>query len=421
MASEKITEKDVLKIAEDINKENFSGLKGLSVGHAMYYIILLKEVYGQAGITFKSCVKQLLKITVLKYVDAQNNYKTANKAFLFSNSYWSRVDHKKLYDKVVALTTNSTEFVHTRKISLRNLHNIYRIFQWYSIFKRYFNENAWYYTFQLAFSFADFDFIRHKLAKSKIKLLTVLCDVHCIDSLVVQHCNSIGIKTATLQHGNLAKGTGYSLSKSTYFLGYGQYTKELALESGMDEKHFVAVGMPQFIGKEINDSLIIHDTKKIGCVFCSYETIEDDTRMLNTVLDYAEKHGYEVCVKLHPASPKNCYPNINWERVKEIYGKEINVYQFMEKIDFATVGFSTVFIEYVMELFPCFSFKCNNDKYEKINWNKFHDLETMENCVQLFETDKRGFEQKLKETRDYFSPSSDIAEKYKSFYSKFDE
>lgn len=415
-------ENDLLRITAKINKEKFPGLDGYDVGDAMYFAVMPREVSirQKQKFTFVPLVKSLVSICLTRRVELQSENENAKRYFLYSNSYIGRKEHKNTFDKVTGIIDSKAVFSPIKKLSLRNIRNFLKPFQYKKILEKYFPANdAWLYAVLLARAYCDFEFIKRTIKDSKAEILTVFCDVHLIDSLSVQYCNKAGIATATLQHGNLSKGPSYKLSKSKYFLGYGNYTKKIAAESGMDISGFVSCGMPNYIGISLPANLVRNKTGKIGVIFCDYMTIDDDTKILNIAIEYAQKHSLGVVVKLHPACGKENYKDVDWGKIDAVYGKEINISQFMEKIDYALIGASTVFIEYTVALFPCFSFACREDKYEEITWNKFNDLKELEEKTELLLDSPNEFEEKLKNTRSYFTPVDDIAGNYRRFYERY--
>lgn len=420
MEKTKLTEAEILNFAERLNQEKFSGLEGYSVGDAMYFAVMPRESFSKKKFKLRSLIKSLIVLSFIRKVAVYRDSPMASKYFLYSNSYAGRKEHRNTFDKVAGLVPGKAIFCPVKKFSLFNLHNFFKPFLYHKILKKFFMANdAWYYAVELAKAYKDFNFIVHNMEKSKPKLLTVFCDVHMIDSLAVQYCNKNGIATATMQHGNLSRGPAYSLSKSKYFLGYGEYTKKIAEESGMNVRNFISCGMPNYIGKQLSSRMVRNNTDSIGVVFCDYTTIEDDTKMLNAAIDFAAKNKYKVFVKLHPACPAGSYKDVGWNKVEKTYGKEISIYDFMNLIDFAVIGASTAFIEYVVSLFPCLNFACRNDKYAQIIWNKFKTSEELETHVSMLKTSPDKFEENLKRTREYFTPTSGIEENYKHFFEKF--
>lgn len=417
-----MNEQEIFNLVKQLNNEKFLGLEDYQIGDAMYFVIQPIELHDKLNFSLFSFIKSVLNILFIRNVQKGKFFKKANKVFLFSNSYWGRNDHRIIYDKVFNTTVNSTEFIHAKKFTVANFTNIRQFNNWFNIFRKFFSgKKTRYYTCMLAKAYSDLNYIKKQLIKEKKDAVVTFCDIHLIDSLVTQFCNNNCIDTITMQHGNLPCGPSYGLSKSKFFLGYGEYTKKIAVLSGLNSKNFISIGMPQCIGKTFNENLILNKTKCIGVIFCNSETIDEDTKMLNIVLDYAENNNYKVLVKIHPACKKDNYLGINWNRVTAVYGKEVDIYKFSEYIDFATVGISTVFIEYIINLFPCMNYKCLKDKYADITWNKFSSVYELGEIINILKNNTKKFELKMKETRLYFTPVNNISKNYSDFFSKYDK
>ena len=187
----------------------------------------------------------------------------------------------------------------------------------------------------------------------------------------------------------------------------------------MQENRFIEVGMPKLINRksDICSSFARKKVKTIGVLCSGGEFINVDTQMINVVISAAKKYGFVVCVKLHPNYSQTLYPDVRWEDVDNVYEKEINAEEFKDLIDVAVAFRSTVFIEYIMQLFPTLLYKTSNeDCFKNVEWCKFSSVEQLVALIELVENNPDEILSKLKETRSFFSDIENVSDNYVKAY-----
>lgn len=341
----------------------------------------------------------------------------AETAFLFSNSYRHRQDHFITMKKLVSIFDSYVFFFPgKRKIRLGNIRYIGSVFSWIrKMLKQYPLNEALALSLDLLIAVSNTDQVEKIIKKQGCKRLIVFSDMHTVDSVLVQRCNQEGICTATLQHGNFETAEPFILSESKYFLCYGKYTKDKAIRFGMDPSKLIMCGVLKDIGQPRQESICLHGRiRSLGVILSGYNVISEETTLLKMLINYCSKNDLEIFVKLHPGMSITDYPEVEWKRVNRIIGNEITVQQMQKNIDVAVFYSSTVFIEYVMNLFPSLLYKTNGDAfYESIDWCKFDNEEALNSLMELIQVDGGKYEEYLKETRSYFSAAKDTEQAYK--------
>ncbi|MBR3241468.1 MAG: hypothetical protein IKF90_02050 [Parasporobacterium sp.] len=397
-----------------IRRVALSGLEELDIASAMYYS--LYEITGN----HKDFATSLLRlITYLLTIDVEYNVQGIGKTgFVYSNSYKNRKDHYAIFCSLERLFDDKTVFIPgKRRFYPRNLRYLIKVFRWFSSFHKAFGfHKAVYYTSMLLFGITNADYIYRILHKKVTKSVVVLSDMHLIDSLLVQRCNQNGIVTATLQHGNFETDEPFVLSKSNYFLAHGEYTKSKAVRYGMAPERIKTVGFPKLIGHcDLDNTMKAGLVKSVGLILSGHAYAECDTHMIRCVESYCSEHDIKVKIKLHPGYGKENYTGVEWDRIDEVYGGEISIEGFKDKIDLAVVLNSTVFIEYVLTLFPSLIYVDNDDTFiEGVSWCKFHSESDLEKLIDELTNNHEAFEKKMLELRTCFSETDHVAQNYKS-------
>ncbi|WP_147614943.1 hypothetical protein [Treponema pectinovorum] len=407
-------------IIEKLNGERFYKLENFEIGTVLCVLLhsKLNDKSKILKISKKNLIIELLFNMLTKKVRIMN--KKGNKLFLFSNAYWERADHRASFNKVYNLAKDSVLISHGFSISMKNFFCFYKFYKWYRSLKKYFSkEESLFIAVELLNAYTDFSFIKKEIDKKKYRVFTTLCDVHPVDCMSVQYCNHLDIDTCTLQHANLL-GFSFKYSLSKYFLGFGQYSQDIAKENQY-KGTFYKMGFPKEIGNIIPNSMTINNFGIIGVVFSDFNTKFDDLNMLKIVMKYAKANNIKVYVKLHPATKIDDYTGVEWNKVEQICGKETTIDDFKNRIDIAVISNSTVFSEYTFALFPAILYKCKLDRYQNITWCKFWDEKTFDNLMKVFYNDKDFFAENMKQTRLYFSDVKNIKENYQNFYKKYDD
>lgn len=398
-------------------KEVFAGLVNVDVRNAIFCCL--------PGSTRNknTLMVSLLRIICYSFMidvsfKKENN---AEIAFIYSNSYKNRSDHYEIMSEFVKAFESRIFFYPGRKkFYPQNLAYIKNLRNWYSNFRKdYSIKDSIFLVSMLLFGITNCDYILKTIVDIRTNKIVVFSDMHLIDSLIVQKCNNIGLTTFTLQHGNFETEIPYLLSKSKYFLAYGEYTKRKAVSFGMDSNKVIPAGVLRGITKKFPDTLSYkNQIKNIGIIMSGFADKNADEAMVNLLISYANDHDLKLFVKFHPGYGIDNYTGIDWNRIEKTFSSEINVNEFSELVDIAIIYNSTVFVEYVLSLFPTFLFVYNEDKYFlDINWCKFSNIEQLDYLISDLLKNPSFVEQKLLETRKYFSASENISDNYKKIIS----
>ena len=404
------------KQLDELKGISLAGLQDIDMASALYFTIF------DITANRKDCVSSIIRILVALFTRSieEKAYDDCEDAFVFSNSYKNRRDHNEAFDRLTGLFKSKVVIKPGRiKLQFENIKYIKRGIQWFWNLKSVLSfGKSLYYTSMIMFGVTNAIHIVRIILNNKCKKVIVFSDMHLIDSLVVQMCNNKSIPTITLQHGNYELDEPFVLSKSSYFLAYGEYTKNKAIKYGMDSKRIKEAGILKLIGKEIPQKMKEGNepVTRIGILLSGYAFADSDARMVNIVTAFCKKNGIKVFVKLHPKYGTNNYKSVKWETVDHIYDSEITSEEFKEYIDVAIILNSTVFMEYTMMLFPTFLFVDEKDTFiPEISWCKFYDENDLKKLISYYENEKDEMEKRIIESRAFFSASGNITENYRRF------
>lgn len=407
------------KTRNQMKKIPFAGLEKFDIYDSLYFCYY-DNTYNRKEL-FISCLR------IIKYLfvnDVEYSVDGLGKiAFIYSNSYKNRRDHFTVFNKLVSLFTSKSIFLPgKRQLNIRNLYRLPKVISWFtSLHKEFSLKESVYYASMVLFGVNNAEYIRNKINNLHCEKIIVFSDMNLIDSILVQMCNDDGIITATLQHGNFELDEPFVLSKSNYFITYGKYSKNKAVSFGMQPERIIEAGMLKFLGSELPKKMEqIKEINAIGVILSGGFASEEDTKLVNMISSFCQEHGIRLLVKLHPEMIKEDYKLIEWNKVDEIHGREISVDDFRHMIDAAVLLNSTVYFEYVMNLFPIFIFQ--EGKYKLLEneakWCSFSSIDEFESLLNNLVTEPEEFEKKMKEMRLYISNSENIAESYKSVINK---
>ncbi|MBQ0088668.1 MAG: hypothetical protein KBT27_04985 [Prevotellaceae bacterium] len=192
---------------------------------------------------------------------------------------------------------------------------------------------------------------KNETSLSSIHSFISIFDAREFENLLTQFLNKRGgIVTATLQHGHFGKMSyvskqdcyldiAYKGCVSDYFLAWGEYSKENAIEAGLNPNQIIVAGCPDFI----NTKDVKGKKKAIGVLLDGGpNAIEDNLCMLEIGFKFADENQYSCIVKLHPSDKIENYPSINQEKCEIFKG---SVYDFANKTEFSICGNSSVLIQ----------------------------------------------------------------------------
>ncbi len=405
-----MNEKQILIEMKKINAIHFKGLDGINCGNVLYVPI---QYMDSRSPTIKY-VMSILKNTFFRRMTGI--YEGNDIAFLFSSTYANRSDHKRIFDKAAHLYKKKTLFLPKFTVTFHNLKYFFYVFTWFFCLKKiYSSDIAIYFVRHLYAAYIDAIYIFLFMERYDIGCLVTLCDGHMTDGLITQICKLNHITTATMQHGFYDKKClTINVSQSDYFLGFGQYSYDLARDAEYDISKFRKVGMPHLINESISDQIIVKDTKCFSIV--SSGCIEDDEKLLLLTEKLVLKDGYRRIIKLHSGVNIKSY-QYRWLPDDLVIMEEKNIYDLINVTDFSIItGGSTVFIEYIVKLFPALLFINKWDYYENIEWFKVRDITEIDNFIFELNHNAQNIRKKMINIREYFTEIQDVSKKYINVY-----
>ena len=409
----------------DFNKIQFAGLEGIMCGDALHYV----EYRARRGRVLK-CFLDVFVSSFFTKIQMEKQGK-GNIFFLFSNSYAERSDIWSWFIKVCKLSGSRVVIKPSDfKITLSHVKYIKNFFLWWTSCKKIGQLSKiekLYYLTELYKAAVDVWEIKDWAIKNEVetKLLVVVYDAHLIDSLAVQLYNKLNIDTATLQHGSFSCENGnwaFAGSKSKKFLAYGQCTKEDGEICGLHEERILLMGMPQYVDTKLPMQIQKSNKNKFGVILNGGNLTDENSKLLELAENFAKKRGVRYDIKLHPADQgQNNELLKQLEYSDNIYQKEKNVIQFTEGIDYAIVNKSTVFLDYILNLFPVYIYEIDQESYKGIKWCKVKNVCELEEKVDLLEHDLKKTESEFLKIRDSVCVGGDIKARYQNFFRKYED
>lgn len=341
-----------IKILKIIDKCRFLGFDGYSISKVL--TIPTKEVViGERKCPpfFKVVRQVLVDVFSDGYSYDFSSIKDCHVVLFYSHLHAQRADYVRFMETVASTTDNAMLFTGSvlkgreKKIhfDLCSLKTIPLCISWLLTLKRNKIERKYYSTYLI--DLVQMYRWKNILLKnigyiSTIKSMVSIFDAREYENIFTQFCNSQGIVTATLQHGHFGKrgylnsisyylDIAYAGFVSDYFLAWGQYSKENAIEAGVESGRIVKCGCPDFI----NPVPVECKGVDVGVLFDGdINAKEDNLEMLRIALELLEKEDSKVKVKLHPSDSIDNYRNrINAEKVELFVG---SIREFAEQVSF---------------------------------------------------------------------------------------
>ena len=398
---------------EQLNCIQLKGLEKIKCGDVMNTVLSRKAEQRPRNCLYHFLLMIKYSFTQRTAIDKQEGKKKV--AFLLSNSYNTRSDYHTTFDKIASTCSDKIIFGSCAKFSVGYSFLIFQLIQWYREVRKIFDRNrAMFFISELYIDYLDAKRIVDFVIREKCKMLVVFSDFHPIDSLAVQLCKQHGIKTATLQHGFFSQGSiAFKYSHSDYFLGYGQYTCELARMSGFDTSKFVSVGMGQLIDIGVRKQVTHHKTRNFIVILDS--VAEEDIALLDLTREFALEMGYKRIIKLHPGHGFLEQYSGHVFSEDEVIVKQKTVIELIDEADFAVIaGGSTVFTEYLVRLFPAFLFSRFNNRYKGFKWCEFVNIEDLKSLV--VKNQNSELDPFITKSQEYVSEVNDVRRNYEQFF-----
>ncbi len=361
---------------------------------------------------------RVIKHTFIRDVKVEDHSIECPVAMVFSNSYSERSDHRTLFNKVQSLVDDKVVYSPGNSFTFCNVKYLPLLFSWQKALKKEFNnKEAFFFATQLYMAYLDAIYILSDIKERGISHVFTFCDHQIIDSLIVHLLKGSGVSTSTLQHGYYEKYSyAYDYSRSDYFLCYGQSSIDNAKGTGV-QGDFVTLGMPHLIGKNVNNDIKVNNTRKFAVILgLSDVRIPDEIDVLKMSEKLVSEYEYSRIIKLHPGSDTSRY-DYEWLQSDEIVSSGITVADLESVCDFALIpSGSTVYIEYLLDLFPAFLYKGHFEYYAESEPLKFKDQKEMMDLYSMLMSDPGILQNHMKEIRTYHTVTDHVSDNYAAFF-----
>lgn len=211
-------------------------------------------------------------------------------------------------------------------------------------------------------------------------LLVTYYDSLVYDSFVTNKLKRLGLKTATLEHGqftawreNVVENSGIELRcfNSDYLLCWNNFTVEEALKEGISRDKLVIVGILGNVGQNIVDCQ--KPCNRVFGVVIGHPMFDEENKKLVTAANIlSERIGYKFCLKLHPLVNENYFKDLVNDKCTGIVPRETSMSEYASLVEFSLCGSSSVFVELVFREHETIRYSCKDikDKFRDIDIDK---------------------------------------------------
>ena len=257
---------------------------------------------------------------------------------------------------------------------------------------------------------------------SKYKFLCVFNDSDLYECFWVLQFQRQNIKTATLQHGQfnawkenttLNCALEFRASVSDYFLCWNKFTKDEAIRTGLNPMKLPVLGIIGNIGK---DSVRCEkpNNRTFGIVMSHPNWEQENIAMIKAANILASSLNYKFVVKLHPRYAPNYFDDfVDMEYFAGVVKKEMNVWDYVNSVEFSIVGSTSVFVEMIFYHHEVirYSSKDLSDKYRDVACGKSFSLP--EEIIDVYHASLKEPESK---SFDYLCSVSNCKKEYNTFF-----
>jgi len=247
------------------------------------------------------------------------------------------------------------------------------------------------------------------------------------ESYMVEYFRHLGLKTASLQHGQFVgwrdntfidSGIEFNTFKSDYLLCWNQYTYDEALKAGIEKEKLIITGMWTYLNKK-RELCKKNRNGIFGIVISHPSWHEENVKMVEAANMLSEQFNLSYYIKLHPFYKEDSFnSNIN-NHFKSNVEKSISVLDYANMVDFTIVGSSSLFTELIYIGHDVYRFSSGkpNDKYNAVKIGKF--FSTPEELVSVYlKNQNDNFSDQL---FDYLCTIEDPTLEYKKFLNNFEK
>lgn len=221
----------------------------------------------------------------------------------------------------------------------------------------------------------------------KYKLAILRYDAQISDNFFSQILKSVGIKTATLQHGvMIAKREEYSRNYfdyagiefdgfvSDYFLAWNEFTKQEALKSGIKESDIFVVGNIKAINCK---PVASRDNDYFGVVLDGINNEENNVPMIKLCNQISDKIKKNYIIRYHPNFKQTEYNSII-DSNASVCPPQQTLESFLNNIEFCILSNSTVLFELPYYNMPYYRYTDGTakDKFKDMKEQSFNSLDS---------------------------------------------
>lgn len=215
----------------------------------------------------------------------------------------------------------------------------------------------------------------YKIIKStEYRYLMVYSDSCIYENLLVQDMKKNGVHTATLQHGKFDingpyKGIEYLLSVADDFLAWNEWTKDLALQAGLN--NVIPLGIPRYI---VHQSVRKKQTGLFCVVLGSSQSHNENCELLMFADALSKKINKRYYLRMHPSNKNKEYLDID---KKNLIKNETNesILQMCERADFCLTGSGTsMVVDMIYLKQPFFEYNVEKQPYRDNTFSTFDEL-----------------------------------------------
>lgn len=402
------------RIIGKLNQVNFKKIEKINVGDAAR--IMLTDSVIPEGKWYR-----LLGNCFLSNYMEVNRKNQIEHLFFYSPEYAGRKEFRTLMLSIADNVNNSVIIEHKMAFSKKCLSSVAKTVVWYWQMRNIELLKAQKIALcqMMEKAYTACRYIEKLKKKNKIESITVLCDAHFVDNFICQFFED-DLVTIGLQHGIYADSNPVVMtnSASKKLLVYGEMTKKICVNFGVEPKKIVQVGMPHLIDREVAMETSVRKIENIGLIFNGDVLVEEDLKMLKILSEANKKLNKNLIVKLHPGTDESKYgDSIRQLGVETVYYMDIGIESFLEMIDVVVLYNSTVYIEALLKLTPVLIYQ---GEYDSIlgdtQWCDFHDAEEFEEHISSMTQSIDLYVERMKCNRNVFTETENVKEKYKDFY-----
>lgn len=254
----------------------------------------------------------------------------------------------------------------------------------------------------------------------KYNLVVFYNELSPISSYIINICKTKGIKTATLQHGEMGTRLGddsvvsrgraipLKYSIADYFLAWNKYTAEMCRSMGMSSDKVIVAGLPGYVGYD--DAKKEDKIARSLCIILTgtRELDNENKTMIEIAKKFSEDNGYSYWFRYHPNQHGDEYNDLTDEHYMG-NANQASIVDLGSEYDIYLCCASSVYIELLVLKAKVYRFKSEYDLYDEYG-GSFYDYESLLECINNYD---------FADLKEYLMPPVDQDKKYYEFFMKF--